>query len=79
MKSELEKCMAGEMFMGDESITSLALRAKRLVRQLNNCDYSDEESKQAILKELFGSVGEHVMWILISIASSGKISTLVTN
>lgn len=52
--------MAGEKFTGDDSTTGLALRAKRLVRQLNSCDYSDEESKQAILKELFGSVGEQV-------------------
>ena len=60
MKSELEKCMAGEMFMGDNSITADVLRAKRLLRQLNNGDYADEENRQAILKALFGSMGEHV-------------------
>ena len=60
MKSELEKCMAGETFTRDESTTSVALRAKRLIRQLNSCDYSDEETKQAILKALFGSMGEYV-------------------
>lgn len=52
--------MAGEMFTADDSTTSVALRAKRLIRQLNSCDYADAESKQAILKALFGSMGEHV-------------------
>lgn len=47
MKTELEKCMAGETFSADESTLSLSLRAKRLVRQLNACDYADGESKAA--------------------------------
>lgn len=60
MKSELEKCMAGEVFTGDDSTVSLALRAKRLTRLLNACDYSDTEAKRKILKELFGSMGDPV-------------------
>ena len=60
MKTELEKCMAGEPFTADESTLQLALRAKRLLRLLNECDYSDEERKRLILGELFGSMGEHV-------------------
>lgn len=52
--------MAGEMFSADESTLSIALRAKRLVRQLNACDYDDGESKTAILRQLFGSMGDHV-------------------
>lgn len=60
MKTELEKCMAGLTFTADRSTTDLALRAKRLIRLLNACDYDDAESKAKILKELFGSVGEYV-------------------
>ena len=60
MKTELEKCMAGETFTADSSTLDLGLRAKRLVRQLNACDYADAESKRNILKELLGSMGDHV-------------------
>ena len=60
MKTELEKCMAGETFTADHSTLDLALRAKRLVRLLNACDYADAEAKTKILKELFGSVGDPV-------------------
>ena len=60
MKTELEKCMAGATFTADDSTLSLALRAKRLIRLLNACDYDDAESKTLILRELFGSMGEHV-------------------
>ena len=60
MKTELEKCMAGETFTADCSTLDLGLRAKRLVRQLNACDYADAESKRNILKELLGSMGDHV-------------------
>lgn len=60
MKTELEKCMAGETFTCDNSTTAIALRAKRILRQLNACDYSDDESQTRILRELFGSVGDYV-------------------
>ena len=60
MKTELEKCMAGETFTADCSTLDLGLRAKRLVRQLNACDYADAESKRNILKEHLGSMGDNV-------------------
>ena len=60
MRTELEKCMAGETFTADRSTTDLALRAKRLVRMLNECDYDDTESRERLLGELFGSVGKYV-------------------
>ncbi len=60
MKTELEKCMAGETFTADPSTIGLALHAKRLVRLLNACDYDDAYSKERLLRELFGSVGEYV-------------------
>ena len=60
MKTELEKCMAGEMFTADRSTLDLALRAKRLLRQYNACDYADSESKLGILHDLLGSMGQYV-------------------
>lgn len=38
----------------------LALRAKRLIRLLNACDYDDAASRQLILRKLFGSMGENI-------------------
>lgn len=40
MKTEFEKCMAGEPFM--------ILRTRRLLAQLNSTDYADNERKQHI-------------------------------
>lgn len=60
MKTELEKCMAGETFTADRSTIEVALKAKRLIKQLNSCDYADTASKRAILERLFGSMGENV-------------------
>ena len=60
MKTELEKCMAGETFTADSSTLDLALRAKRLRRQYNACDCADSESKFSILHDLLGSMGQCV-------------------
>ena len=58
--TELEKCMAGKMFNADESTISLANNCKRLIKQLNALDYEDSEGHRTILKQLFGSMGDHV-------------------
>ena len=60
MKAELEKCMAGETFTADSSTSDLGLRAKRLLRQYNACDYADSEAKLSILHDLLGSMGQYV-------------------
>lgn len=57
MKTELEKYMAGETFTADSSTSDLGLRAKRLLRQYNACDYADSEAKLSILHDLLGSMG----------------------
>ena len=42
MKTELEKCLAGEVFNGgDKELATMALNAKRLLKELNNTDYAD--------------------------------------
>lgn len=59
--TELEKCMAGEMFNGsDPELAAMTLRAKRLLADLNRTDYADWDGKRRILREMFGSVGESV-------------------
>ena len=62
MKTEFEKCMAGEPFNGgkDPKITEMILRTKRLLMQYNATDYADTERKQALLREMLGSVGQGV-------------------
>lgn len=61
MKTELEKCLAGEVFDGgDQTLAAMTLNAKRLLKKLNNTDYADVESKKSILQQLFGRVGENI-------------------
>ena len=62
MKTEYEKCMAGEPFIGsrDPKIVEMILRTKRLLAQFNATDYADTEHKQALLREMFGSMGKGV-------------------
>lgn len=81
MKTEYEKCLAGESFIGgkDPKIVETILRTRRLLAQFNATDYADTERKQALLREMFGSLGKGVcMWILISIANTGNIFLLAT-
>ena len=61
MKTELEKCLAGEVFNGgDKELATMALNAKSLLKELNNTDYADVELKRNILQKLFGKIGENV-------------------
>ena len=61
METELEKCLAGEVFNGgDKELATMALNAKRLLKELNNTDYADVELKRNILQKLFGKIGENV-------------------
>lgn len=61
MKSELEKCLAGEVFNGsDPELLAITFTAKRLTRQLNDSDCADHEARTAIMRRLFGSMGSHV-------------------
>lgn len=61
MKTELEKCLSGEVFNGsDKELVAMTLNAKRLLKELNNSDYADVELKKSILQKLFGKIGENV-------------------
>lgn len=55
MKTELGKCLAGEVFNGsDKELAAMTLNAKRLLKRLNDADYADVELKKNILRQLFG-------------------------
>ena len=59
-KTELEKCMAGELFDGaDPELVAMTLRTKRLLREYNALDYSDAEGKERVLRQMLGSVGKN--------------------
>lgn len=61
MKTEWEKCLAGEPFDGaSPEIAEMTLRCKRLLKQLRDTDYADNETKQHIYRQLFGSIGRDV-------------------
>ena len=48
MKTEYEKCMAGEPFIGsrDPKIVEMILRTKRLLAQLNATETADSNSRR---------------------------------
>lgn len=72
MKTEYEKCMAGEPFIGsrDPKIVEMILRTKRLLAQFNATDYADSKRRRELLCEMLGHVG---MWILTSIVNVASI------
>ena len=62
MKTEYEKCLAGEPFIGSEDpkIMETILRTRRLLVQLNATDYADTERRQDLLRQIFGAMGKGV-------------------
>ena len=62
MKTEYEKCLAGEPFIGekDPKIVEMTLRTKRLLAAFNATDLADTERRQALLRDMLGAVGTAV-------------------
>lgn len=61
MKTEYQKCMAGESFDGkDKELAGMTLRTKRLLVKLNTTDFADAKQKEAILRDMLGRVGTNV-------------------
>ena len=61
MKTEYQKCMDGEPFDGSSpELVELTIRTKRFLRQLRETDYADNETKDTIYKQMFGSIGDQV-------------------
>ena len=52
MKTEYQKCMDEEPFDGSSpEITEMTVRNKRLLHQLRETDYADNEAKQRIYRQ----------------------------
>ncbi len=61
MKTELQKCMDGELFDGgDKELVKITVRNKRLLAEYNATDFADKEKKNRILREMLGSMGENI-------------------
>ncbi|UFU00108.1 maltose O-acetyltransferase [Radiobacillus kanasensis] len=61
MKTEKEKMIAGELYKpGDPELVAGRKEARRLVRLYNQTTEDDGQERTRILKELFGSTGEHL-------------------
>jgi len=61
MKTELEKCLAGEIFNGaDPELVEMTIRTKRLISEFNRIDYADKDKRREILTEMLGVLGKHV-------------------
>ena len=77
MKTEYEKCMAGEPFIGsrDPKIVEMILRTKRLLAQFNATDYADSKRRRELLCEMLGHVGKNVHVDIDFHCECGKIYT----
>ncbi|MFC6824621.1 maltose acetyltransferase domain-containing protein [Halopelagius fulvigenes] len=60
MPSEKEKMLAGEMYdPADETLAAERREARRLTDRYNATGADDDEERERLLRELFGSVGEN--------------------
>lgn len=61
MKTEMEKCLAGEWYdCHDPVFLELKGRTHGLLMKYNSFAYEQREEKQTVLKEMFGSIGTKV-------------------
>jgi len=61
MKSEIQKCLDGDIFnTSDAEIQLLIQRSRALTKEYNSTAGADNTRKQQILSELFGSIGSNV-------------------
>ena len=57
MKTEREKMLAGELYnAGDAELCAARARARRLCRAFNTTPEEDGETRDALLRELLGSL-----------------------
>lgn len=61
MKTEMEKCLAGEWYdCHDPFFMDLKSKAHHLLMKYNSLPYEQKTEKYAVLKEMFGSIGTNV-------------------
>lgn len=61
MKTELEKCMAGEIYnCHDDIFLDFKKTARKLLKEYNSLSYEQKLEKREVLQYLFGSIGTNV-------------------
>lgn len=61
MKSELEKCLAGELYdCHDAVFLEYKRKTRELLKAYHSLDYEQKEEKTEILREMFGGIGQNV-------------------
>ncbi len=61
MKTELDKCMAGQWYDCHDSIfLGLKNKARHLLAEYHSLSYDQREEKRKLLQEMFGSIGTNV-------------------
>lgn len=61
MKTEIEKCLAGEWYdCHDKFFLELKSKTSNLLMKYNSLPYDSKEEKRKILQEMFGNVGTNV-------------------
>lgn len=61
MKSELEKCLAGELFnTSDSEIQTIIHRARTVTKEYNNTISNEDAKRRELLSILFGELGNNV-------------------
>lgn len=59
--SEKSKMLAGELYdSSDQELVDLRVKARLLTEQFNRTSVTHKDQRQQLLKELFGSTGEHL-------------------
>lgn len=73
MKSELEKCMAGEIYnCHDEIFLGFKNTARQLLSEYHSLSYNQKDEKYRLLKKLFGNIGTNVSVGLPFICDYGR-------
>ena len=79
MVAEREKALASQLYCsGDAEITAIFRRAQELTYRYNNLEFTAFDEKQAVLKELFGHLGENVSFAAPIKVDSG-VNTFIGN
>lgn len=61
MKTEMEKCLAGEWYdCHNQVFLDLKTRTHKLLMKYNSLPYEDKEEKHSLLKKMLGSIGMKV-------------------
>lgn len=71
--TELEKCMAGEIYnCHDKTFLDFKSRTRKLLQEYHALAYEQKEEKTGILKQLFGGIGTNVSVGLPFICDYGR-------